>query len=118
MAIMNLTYKSNKTAVGKLANGLIKEQASEALPEALPAGPPIGANPGSMLVVEGTNEDDLGVPVPPAPSDWGAGEGAKVVSRIAEVGGAISGGNFCAPALHFKVHFLSYKLITTKFLAP
>lgn len=87
---MNLTYKSNKTALGKLVNGLTKEQAAEALP----AGPPMGANPGSKLdVVEGTIGEGTG----PEPSDWGAGAGANVVSRITEVGGAMSGGNCCGP---------------------
>lgn len=91
MAIMNLTHKSNKTALGKLVNGVTKEQAAEELPE----GPPMGANPGSELdVVEGTV--DWGAPAI-EPSDWGAGAGANVASRITEVGGALSGGNCCGP---------------------
>lgn len=91
MAIMNLTYKSSRTAVGKLPNGLISEQASEAIP----AGPPIGGNPAGST--PGNTEGDLGIP-PIEPSDSGAGAGANIVSRITEVGGAISGGNFCGPA--------------------
>lgn len=90
---MNLTYRSNKTKLGKLVDGLTKEQAAEALP----AGPPMGANPGSKLdVVEGTVVEGT----VPEPSDWGvgAGAGANVVSRITEVGGAMSGGNCCGPA--------------------
>lgn len=88
---MNLTHKSNKTALGKLVNGLTREEAAEELPEGLP----MGAKPGSELdVVEGTV--DWGVPVP-EPSDWGEGAGANVVSRITEVGGAMSGGNCCGP---------------------
>lgn len=67
--------------------GFINERAAET-PEALPAGPPAGLNPGSELVL-GTTED-VGEP---ATSDCGAGAGASVGSLMTVVGGAISGGN-------------------------
>lgn len=53
MANTNLKKKNNKDAIGKVAKEFTKEQASEALPK----GPPTGANPGRDPVVEGTNED-------------------------------------------------------------
>ena len=91
MVNMNLTHKPNKIALGKLVNGVTKEEAAETPPE----GPPMGDNAGSKPeVVEGTV--DWGVPAP-EPSDWGAGAGANVASRITEVGGAMSGGNCCGP---------------------
>lgn len=104
MDIRNLTKKNNKVAAGKVAKGFSKEHAPEA-PEALPTGPlAIGVNPGSEPVVDGTT-DDLGVALP-IPSERGEGAGAYIESWATEVGGAISGGNCCAPASCFE---FSYK---------
>lgn len=91
-------------AAGKVAEGFSNEQAPEApeAPEALPIGPlAVAVNPGSEPVVEGITED-LGV-VLPMPSGKGEGAGENAESLLTEVGGAISGGNCCAPASCFQM---------------
>lgn len=99
MDIMSLTNKTKTSADGNVANEFTKEEESE---EALAIGLFAGGSPspGSDPVVVGTTED-LGVGVP-APLDWGEGDGANIESLVTELGGAISGGNCCAPASFFK----------------
>ena len=101
---MNLTNKNKTSADGKVTNEFNKEQASE---EALARGLFAGGSPGSDPVVVGTTEV-LGVSVP-APSDWGEGDGANIESLVTELGGAISGGNCCAPASLFKMQISTLK---------
>ena len=97
---MSLTKKNKTNADGNVANEFTKEEASE---EALAIGLFAGGSPSpgsDPVVVVGTLED-LGVGVP-APLDWGEGDGANIESLVTELGGAISGGNCCAPASFFK----------------
>lgn len=82
--------KHNTNTTGKLANGFTKEQAQEALP----LGPFAGGNPETDPDAGITEVLGVGVP---APFDWGEGAGANNESRVTVDGGAISGGNCCAP---------------------
>lgn len=72
---INLIRKYIISAVGRVANEFTNEEASDKLPKGASAGGSPGSDP-----VDGTVEV-LGTVVM-APSDWGAGAGAKTESRV------------------------------------
>ena len=94
-----MTNNNTNVAI-KVGNGFTKGQAAETpLANPLLMGPLAGENPGNDPVAGTTT--DLGVDGP-APTERGAGAGANTDSVVTEVGGAISGGSCCGPAVLLK----------------
>lgn len=87
------------SATGRVAAEFINVEAVDKLPKGAPAGGNPGRDP-----VDGTVEI-LGTVAVVAPSDWGAGAGAKTESLVTYVGGATRGGNCIGPALFCEMQF-------------